>query len=180
MECGKVSHDFVTMSQMVWWRVTVGHVTVGHMMRVTWGPWESKRIATVVKYISSREMSENSIEFSLSNSEQRDSWLNSGYQTLDTDKKNLCLYSPIGTWSVVVYVKQAHRELVNPMIGSYKPPLAYIGLITHWSSSLNIRKYGPSWGYLQRLIAIYIGYHCILFSYWRGMSFYRGILEHLC
>jgi len=30
-------------------------------------------------------MSENSIEFSLSNSEQRDSWLNSSHQTLDTD-----------------------------------------------------------------------------------------------
>ena len=37
-------------------------------------------------------MSENSIEFSLSNSEQRDSWLNSGHQTLDAD--NLCLFSP--------------------------------------------------------------------------------------
>ena len=77
---------------MVWWRVTDGHVTVtvtvGHMMRVTWGPWESKRIATVVKYISSREMSENSIKFSLSNSEQRDSWLNSGHRTLDADKQH--------------------------------------------------------------------------------------------
>jgi len=30
-------------------------------------------------------MSENSIEFSLSNSEQRDSWLNSGHRTLDAD-----------------------------------------------------------------------------------------------
>ena len=40
-------------------------------LRVTWGPWESKRIATVVKCISSREMSENSIEFSLSIAEQR-------------------------------------------------------------------------------------------------------------
>jgi len=30
-------------------------------------------------------MSENSIKFSLSNSEQRDSWLNSGHQTLDAD-----------------------------------------------------------------------------------------------
>ena len=40
-------------------------------LRVTWGPWESKRIATVVKCISSREMSKNSIEFSLSIAEQR-------------------------------------------------------------------------------------------------------------
>ena len=30
-------------------------------------------------------MSKNSIEFSLSNSEQRDSWLNSGHRTLDAD-----------------------------------------------------------------------------------------------
>jgi len=39
----------------------------------------------VVKCISSRKLSKNSIEFSLSNSEQRDSWLNSGYWTLDAD-----------------------------------------------------------------------------------------------
>jgi len=86
MECGKVSHDFVTMSQF-FFGVTDGHVTVTvcHMTRVTWGPWESKRIAIVVKCISSRELSENSIEFSLSNSEQRDSWLNSGHWTLDAD-----------------------------------------------------------------------------------------------
>jgi len=83
MEHRKVSRDFVTMVwQMVMSQVTV---TVCHMTRVTWGPWESKHIATVVKCISSREMSENSIEFSLSNSEQRDSWLNSGHWTLDTD-----------------------------------------------------------------------------------------------
>jgi len=30
-------------------------------------------------------MSKNSIEFSLSNSEQRDSWLNSSHRTLDAD-----------------------------------------------------------------------------------------------
>ena len=74
----------VTLSQ--WWQmVTDVTVTVCHMTRVTWGPWEGKRIATVVKCISSRELSKNSIEFSLSNSEQRDSWLNSSYQTLDAD-----------------------------------------------------------------------------------------------
>ena len=97
----KVSHDFVTMSQwcdggsqMVTSQVTV---TVCHMTKVIWGPWESKCIATVVKCISSREMSKNSIEFSLSNSKQRDSWLNSGYQTLDADKYGsyqlICLIS---------------------------------------------------------------------------------------
>ena len=69
--------------------VTDGHVTVTvcHMTRVTWGPWESKCIATIVKCISSRELSENSIKFSLSNSEQRDSWLNSSYRTLDANTK---------------------------------------------------------------------------------------------
>ena len=39
-----------------------------------------------MKYISSRKLNENSIEFSLSNSEQRDSWLNSSHQTLDADR----------------------------------------------------------------------------------------------
>ena len=34
-------------------------------------------------------MSENSIEFSLSNSEQRDSWLNSGHWTLDADTRGV-------------------------------------------------------------------------------------------
>jgi len=98
---GKVSHDFVTMSQwcdggslMVTSQVTV---VVCHMTKVIWGPWESKHIATVVKCISSREMSKNSIEFSLSNSKQRDSWLNSGHQTLDADKHGsyqlICLIS---------------------------------------------------------------------------------------
>jgi len=36
-------------------------------------------------------MSENSIEFSLSNSEQRDSWLNSGHRTLDADNNGLMI-----------------------------------------------------------------------------------------
>jgi len=101
MECGKVSRDFVTMSQLVWWMVTDGHVTVCHMMRVTWGPWESKRIATVVKCISSREMSENSIEFSLSNSEQRDSWLNSGHWTLDANILLLSMLSSLNISSLI-------------------------------------------------------------------------------
>jgi len=89
MEHKKVSRDFVTMSQWcdVWSQMVMSQVTVivGHMMRVTWGPWESKRIAIVVKCISSKEMSKNSIKFSLLNSEQRDSWLNSGHRTLDAN-----------------------------------------------------------------------------------------------
>jgi len=64
-------------------------ITVCHMTRVTWGLWESKRIATVVKYISSREISKDSIEFSLSNSKQRDSWLNSGHRTLDANSEHV-------------------------------------------------------------------------------------------
>ena len=42
-------------------------------------------------------MSENSIEFSLSNSEQRDSWLNSGHRTLDADTYTTT------TWSVYYF-----------------------------------------------------------------------------
>jgi len=42
-------------------------------------------MATVVKCISSRKLSENPIKFSLSNAEQRDSWLNSGHWTLVAD-----------------------------------------------------------------------------------------------
>jgi len=42
-------------------------------------------------------MSENSIEFSLSNSEQRDSWLNSSHQTLDADTPSISeCPSPLG------------------------------------------------------------------------------------
>ena len=38
--------------------------------------------------------------------------------------KNLCLYSPMGAWPVVMRVKQVHKELVKPMMGSHEPPLA--------------------------------------------------------
>jgi len=89
MKRRKVSHDFVTMSQWCdgWSHMVMSQATVTgyHMTRVTWGPWENKHIAIVVKCISSRELSENPIEFSLSNSEQRNSWLNSGHRTLDAD-----------------------------------------------------------------------------------------------
>ena len=74
MECGKVSRDFVTMSQWCdrWSQMVKSQVTVTecHMTRITWGLWESKCIATVVKCISSRELNENSIEFSLSNTDK--------------------------------------------------------------------------------------------------------------
>ena len=90
---------------MVWWMVMSWvTVMVCHMTRVTWGPWESKRIATVVKCISSREMSENSIKFSLSNSEQRDSWLNSSHWTLDADRKGSKFWGDAKTRAVVTTI----------------------------------------------------------------------------
>ena len=64
MEHGKVSCDFVTMSQWCdgWSWIVMSQVTVTrcHMTRVTWGPWENKHIATVVKCISSRELTPSS------------------------------------------------------------------------------------------------------------------------
>jgi len=57
--------------------------------------------------------------------------------------KNLCLYSPIGACPVVMRVKRAHRELVNPIKGSHEPPLAYVGLMTFCSLSSKLRKYWP-------------------------------------
>ena len=55
--------------------------------------------------------------------------------------KNLCLYSLIGACPVVMRVKHAHRELVNPIKGSHEPPLAYVGLMTFCSSFSKLRKY---------------------------------------
>ena len=59
-------------------------------------------------------MSENSIEFSLSNSEQRDSWLNSGHWTLDADIdpqylqhiENLCQ-------SYIAIIKETFKSQLN-------------------------------------------------------------------
>ena len=48
-------------------------------------------------------MSENSIEFSLSNSKQRDSWLNSSHQTLDADKQVLSFCIPF----VNLYIEES-------------------------------------------------------------------------
>jgi len=63
--------------------------------------------------------------------------------SVESWEKNLCLYSPIGVCPVVMHVKRAHRELVNPIKGSYELPLAYIGLMTFCSSSSKLRKYWP-------------------------------------
>jgi len=46
-------------------------------------------------------MSENSIEFSLSNSEQRDSWLNSGHRTLDADRSRVVYRGTL--WNGIMY-----------------------------------------------------------------------------
>jgi len=60
--------------------------------------------------------------------------------------KNLCLYSLIGVWPVVMWVKQAHNELVNPIEGSHKPPLLYVGFMTFWFLFLKLKKHWPFLG----------------------------------
>jgi len=60
--------------------------------------------------------------------------------------KNLCLYSPIGAWLVVMREKWAHNELVNSIKGSHEPPLLYVGFMTFWFSSLKSRKHWPLLG----------------------------------
>ena len=55
-------------------------------------------------------------------------------------RKNLCLYSLMGACLVVIWIKQAHSELVNPMIGSYELPWVYISLMTLCFSSSKLRK----------------------------------------
>jgi len=128
MEHGKVSRDFVTMSQWCdgWSQMVKSQVTVTvcHMTRLTWGPWESKRIAIVVKCISSRGLSENSIEFSLSNSEQRDSWLNSGHWTLDADtargsRPAYCVRE--NSWSRTRRVGSNHLVFGRSTVSSFWP-----------------------------------------------------------
>jgi len=49
-------------------------------------------------------MSKNSIKFSLSNSEQRDSWLNSSHRTLDADI--------VGSWGILL--GPAHTSTLDP------------------------------------------------------------------
>jgi len=103
-----------------WSQMVMSQVTVCHMTRVTWGPWESKHITMVVKCISNREMSKNSIEFSLLNSEQRDSWLNSGCQTLDANKIVLLIRSlyflPTTVYNTMSYI--VHQVALLPSYNS--------------------------------------------------------------
>ena len=60
-------------------------------------------------------MSENSIEFSLSNSEQRDSWLNSGHRTLDTDNDKMTNFSGFASLEKADKIRstiQGHKSIV--------------------------------------------------------------------
>jgi len=67
-------------------------------------------------------------------------------QLIERCRKNLCLYSLIGACPVVMWVKQAHSELVNSMTGSYELFLVYVSLMTFafhlWSSGNS----GLFWG----------------------------------
>jgi len=59
-------------------------------------------------------MSENSIEFSLSNSEQRDSWLNSGHWTLDADSTSQTL----DPYFSRLYYKATASQRIQQHLGS--------------------------------------------------------------
>ena len=69
-------------------------------------------------------MSENSIEFSLSNSEQRDSWLNSSHQTLDAD--NFCKNKKL------LYIKE-YKELLEPTLDYISPFFTKISENKTWA-----------------------------------------------
>jgi len=58
-------------------------------------------------------MSENSIEFSLSNSEQRDSWLNSGHRTLDADTLSIRKANSKPELSQLLFISVRQRELIR-------------------------------------------------------------------
>ena len=81
------------------------------------------------------------------------SCLNFGFTAQAADGrwgKNLCRYSPMGAWLVVMWVKWVHSKLVKPIEGSHKPPLAYVGLMTFWFSSSKSRKHWPLLGLVMK------------------------------
>jgi len=80
-------------------------------------------------------MSENSIEFSLSNSEQRDSWLNSGHRTLDADKSNGELHQVLPKHSPRV-VLESSRLSDNTPLWSHHVLLLSLFLLTHYLQML--------------------------------------------
>jgi len=60
-------------------------------------------------------MSENSIKFSLSNSEQRDSWLNSSHWTLDADNNDMfsCLDFSFTAWAADGEVREESLSILS-------------------------------------------------------------------
>ena len=60
--------------------------------------------------------------------------------------KNLCQYSPMGAWPVVMWVKWVHSKLVKPMKRSHELPLAYVSLMTFSFSFSKSRKHWPLLG----------------------------------
>jgi len=76
-------------------------------------------------------MSENSIEFSLSNSKQRDSWLNSSHWTLDADTGIEVISA--WEWNQVLLLSQSLNDLGTTQgecLGR-----------TQWSSPLDLTTY---------------------------------------
>ena len=63
-------------------------------------------------YIQCIKSNGNSIEFSLSNAEQRDSWLNSGHQTLAADRR-----SEVDEYKVGDLVMLSTKDLRYQMVG---------------------------------------------------------------
>ena len=63
----------------------------------------------------------------------------------EVGKESLSIFSN-GACPVVMRVNQVHSESVNPMKGSYDPPLAYIGLMTCCFSSSKLKKHWPFLG----------------------------------
>jgi len=58
----------------------------------------------------------------------------------------------MGACPVVMQVKRAHNELVNPMMGSYELPLAYIGLMTICFLSSKLRSYSGKIQHLWKVL----------------------------
>ena len=105
-----------------------------HMTRVT---WESKYIAIIVKCISSRELSKNSIKFSLSNSEQRDSWLNSGHQTLDANILGSLMWLQVATQPNIFYAVTLLSHFAHNPEKSYWSKVKHV--LTYIKGTLDYR-----------------------------------------
>jgi len=88
-------------------------------------------------------MSENSIEFSLSNSEQRDSWLNSGHRTLDADILCFFILKKNGILQLVQDYKWLNQHTIKNKI-----PLFLINeVINKLKDAKYFNKLDLIWGY---------------------------------